>query len=196
MANGVGFDKRLLGIKKNAILLGCFHTRRTMEIPDVNIFFQSLEMRHKPTWLRDLELASMERSPMILHIRRGDYTGIKELGFLNMAYFESSVDELLKHDSGQPIWIFSDDFDYVNQNLRPDILESSKLIDYDKSDSVGNLEAMRLGSSYVLSNSTYSWWAASISRVQNPMVICPKNWFLTKPNPQDLLPPNWKVVSL
>jgi hypothetical protein len=55
-------------------------------------------------------------------------------------------------------------------------------------------EIMRLGSAYVIANSSFSYWAAMLSRTPNPLVIAPKPWFQGAESPNQILPANWATI--
>jgi hypothetical protein len=57
--------------------------------------------------------------------------------------------------------------------------------------SAETLELMRHGKGYVLSNSSFSWWAGALSHVDNASIICPTPWFERKNEPIDLIPKDW-----
>jgi hypothetical protein len=54
-----------------------------------------------------------------------------------------------------------------------------------------NFDALRLGRGYVIANSSFSWWAARLSRNQPCLVIAPKPWFVGVRDDKTLLPSTW-----
>jgi hypothetical protein len=51
------------------------------------------------------------------------------------------------------------------------------------------LHLMSIGSSYVIANSTFSWWAAKLSNSRQ--VIAPEPWFVGAKEPSQLIPDEW-----
>jgi glycosyltransferase involved in cell wall biosynthesis len=191
LSNGVGFDQRLRSVSNNSRLIGCFHTYRWADSVHVKEQLATLKLIKPPDWMSELIHLSKEERPNVVHIRRGDYDGIPELGFLNIDYFEEAMRRNLELNPKGKFWIFSDDFEFVRRELPHDLILLSRFIDNDPLNAGAHLELMRHGHTYVLSNSTFSWWGAFLSHQSNPSVICPRDWFATKSNPIDLLPESW-----
>jgi hypothetical protein len=57
------------------------------------------------------------------------------------------------------------------------------------------LEVMRFGAGYVIANSSFSWWAAFLSKKPDVEVIAPQPWFQGMDEPRDLIPPNWQRIE-
>jgi len=53
---------------------------------------------------------------------------------------------------------------------------------------------MRLGTGYVLSNSTFGWWAAYLARMEPKVVVVPDPWFKKIDEPLGLIPIGWTRI--
>ena len=144
-----------------------------------------------PKWLVDLKEVSVSEKPIVLHIRLSDYKNISELGILTDAYYRDALAMAVKDFPDSRIWLFTDEERLALRMLEELDCKNMRVINYDPRDSAANLEAMRFGLCFVLSNSTFSWWGASLAYAPNSKVFCPENWFKTKENPKDLIPQNW-----
>jgi hypothetical protein len=195
ISNGVGFDPRLVSGDEFKFIFGPFHTYRYLESESIRRFMCEMSPKVSPSWLNDLRIASAFEKPIVLHIRLADYKGIEELGILRADYFRNSLNRALKLFPESRVWLFSDEEDIALEILDSHIVSSIRVINYDKYDSAANLEAMRLGHCYVLSNSTFSWWGAYLSYFPNAKVFCPSNWFRTKQNPLFMIPNEWEMVD-
>lgn len=195
ISNGVGFDKHLSLIHDDSIMIGCFHSYKWVERGRTLEFMKSLRPTSTPPWLNELIDTARVDPPIIVHIRLGDYLQIPNLGHLNIDYFVAGLQECLNERPKAPIWVMSDDVVRVHELISDAIWENAKIIEVQDSDAVLNLEILRLGGSFVLSNSTFSWWGAILSRNVNPLVIVPENWFRVADNPTDIYPPRWKLVK-
>jgi hypothetical protein len=195
IAHGVGFDPRVNPLLVNRVLIGTFHSYKWVNQPNVLKQMRSLKMLNEPIWLTNLKASTEFSRPIIVHIRRGDYLAIRELGFLHEEYYRSGINLLASKYPEKPIWIFSDQLDGITKYIPSEFTDRIKIINFDQDDAVANLEAMRLGDAYVLSNSTYSWWAAMLSISMKPEVVCPSRWFRSKANPSMYIPGSWIQIS-
>jgi hypothetical protein len=176
-------------------MIGNFHSYRWLELGDARKLISDLELNSEPLWVSELAVAAITEKPIVLHIRLGDYMKIPELGILTPGYFENAISILRSQNNQSRIWLFSDDLETALRFIPIAEHRRLRLIDYDQDNSAANLQAMRLGTAYIISNSTFSWWGAYLSRTVSPTVICPERWTATKENPLDLIPPNWIQVS-
>jgi hypothetical protein len=138
---------------------------------------------------------SKTEKPIVLHLRLSDYKDIPELGILTKSYYQTSLAMAMKDFPSSRIWLFTDEERLALQLLEDFDCKEMRIINHDSADSAANLEAMRFGECFILSNSTFSWWGATLAYSPNAMVICPENWFKTKGNPKNLIPQNWIKVK-
>ena len=142
-------------------------------------------------------IAKSKSNPLIIHIRRGDYLVEKDFGVLHENYYrEAFLQFSTSHDfkSCNSIWVFSDDIEYARRviHLETD-LEREWISEIDGSASL-TLLAMSLGSTFIIANSTFSWWAAQLSR-DRLGVYYPGNWFKNIPVDERLFPHHWVAID-
>lgn len=196
LANGVGYfeDKEYFNSYKYYI--GCFHSFRWKERLDKTSQPFALTLRTFPVWLKDLELKYKNECVGIVHIRRGDYLRISNLGYLPLSYFEIQMRSALADNLVHDFLIFSDDPLYVQANLSDDLKAKCHFVDFDLSDASANLIAMSQGQYFILSNSTFSWWAAALAQGSSKTVVAPKWWYTDRRSPVDIHPPEWIKVEV
>jgi hypothetical protein len=136
-------------------------------------------------------------NPLIIHLRRGDYLAEQDFGVLHQNYYR---DAFLKFSTSEEftncksIWVFSDEINYARQVIDLDTdLEFEWISEIDGSASL-TLLAMSFGSSFIIANSTFSWWAAQLSR-NSPGVYYPQNWFRNIPVDVRLFPIRWIAID-
>ena len=93
------------------------------------------------------------------------------------------------------IWVFSDDIEGAKKLIPQEWASKVRWIGQVGSDATTTWHAMRLGSGYVIANSTYSWWAAYLAIRKDVKVVAPKPWFAGMEDPKDLIPPDWIQIS-
>lgn len=153
---------------------------------------------YAPTTKESLVLEEFKRRKFIsAHVRRGDYLQEKvqnHHGLTSARYFESSIETLRKSLGNLPAFIFTDSPEHVAIELA----NISNLVIVDQSDltEAGAIKAMSLGSSMVMSNSSFSWWSAYLmTRKKAGQVIAPKPWYANGDTPVGLLLPEWLALG-
>jgi hypothetical protein len=191
LSDGVGYDPRLMANTEAKCIIGPFHSYKYLDSPAVKESMRNILPKSFPKWLSELKEVSDTEKPIVLHVRLSDYKNISELGILTDAYYREALVLAVKDFPDSRIWLFTDEESLALRMLEDLDCKGMRVINYDPSDSAANLEAMRFGRCFVLSNSTFSWWGASLAYSPTKKVICPENWFKTKDNPKDLIPQNW-----
>lgn len=178
---------------RNSILVGYF------QVADYSQSFfkltREIQLIDNPE-LKNLIVKSNGR-PLIIHLRRGDYLAEKDFGVLHESYYRSAF---LRFSTSQEfkncnsIWVFSDDIEYAREVIQLDSeIECEWISDIGGSASL-TLLAMSLGSTFIIANSTFSWWAAQLSRSQLG-VYYPQNWFMNIPVDERLFPRHWVAID-
>jgi hypothetical protein len=130
-----------------------------------------------------------------VHVRLGDYKEEPNFGIPGIRYYHEAIRALYNSKVHSGIWLFSDEADLALNRVPTELLEVTKVFASVGGSDLATLVAMMQGSDYVIANSTYSWWAARLSRNQNARVAYPDPWFRTMPVPNQLIPPNWLPFS-
>lgn len=124
-------------------------------------------------------------APISVHIRGGDYLNLQSsFGLLSEEYFDIAITHAKrKFGLNNPVWIFTDDEDYVSGMVSkfsyPVRILSSRMT----GNSLSTFILMKNCSIHVIANSTYSWWAAYLSK-SSKAVYYPKPWFREMKSPK------------
>lgn len=132
-----------------------------------------VKFKIKPTPENQYYLDQIEEANSVgVHIRRGDYVSLG-LIVCSLKYYEYCIDLMSEKVQNPVFFIFSDDISWVKQNIHTD----KTLVFVDNKN--GAPEDMQLLSSckhFIMSNSTFSWWSAFLSKNESKIVISPKYW--------------------
>ena len=114
-------------------------------------------------------------------------------GLLSSEYYNSSLKFILENSSANysRVLVFSDDIDKAKKLFSK--IEVSLPVQFAESPENSSEETLMLMSqshALVVSNSTFSWWAAQIGN-KSKFVVCPSKWFRDMLDPEDLIPPEW-----
>ncbi len=132
-----------------------------------------------------------------VHFRRGDYTRAfsGDIGMLGLDYYERALQRVRERSPQATLYLFSDDIEAVAREFHPPgphvfVRCVQAWHSYDK------IRLMALCDHLVIANSTFSWWAAWLSRSPDKLVIAPDPWFANSPNDTtDLVPASWTRLS-
>ena len=137
--------------------------------------------------LKDLK----KDKPLVIHVRRGDFLRAenRSLGVLSKEYF-AKIAEL---NPDRSIWVFSDS---PPENL----IEFKKIKGVTRivappaeADPIDSLLLMASADVLGISNSTFSWWAGTLSSPDSKIYV-PDKWFERRSDPIDLIPLNWHRI--
>lgn len=188
------FEPSLLELSDDRYLWGYFQSERYFKDARDTIL-KDLRVR-EPMNEANLMVANriQEERSVCLHVRRGDYITNKGanriLGVDLTDYYRRSVKLLNARHDGCHYFIFSDEPDWVRNNL--DIGREYTVVDVNSPDRPEqDLRLMSLCKHFIIANSSFSWWGAWLSTNSDKTVIAPKQWFLDDRNVQDRCPEDW-----
>ena len=193
--NDLGFDDKL-DLSEPAIFLGYFQTYVYAESPKVLEIVSSIRPKNESERYKQVKEEILKTNPLLAHVRLTDYLQEDKFGIPSKNYYRNAIEKICKKMDYKDLWIFSDDIglagkylDGVSENLRIVLFDETEFSDIE----VWNL--MRHFSGYVISNSTFAWWAAFLRGNQNAPVYAPQPWFRSMNDPKRLLPEDWIRVS-
>jgi hypothetical protein len=131
-----------------------------------------------------------------IHIRRGDFLNAENINLFGdvctKKYFEKAVG-LIESKVGNPqFFVFSNDLTWVKENLA--INNVTYVSCNSGKDSWKDMYLMSLCKHNIISNSTFSWWAAWLNKNANKIVISPSR-FLKDDKLTDVYPDSWIKIS-
>lgn len=193
------FESRLLSRKTKCIYLnGHWMSERYFvdESEDIRRDFTFKKSIIKPAQ----EIMSLIRNTnsVCIQVRRGDYvsnaTVAKVHGLSSKEYFTKGI-EYIESRVRQPYYfIFSDDIEWCvdNFNFLNNVFFVEKEISAYNATNSDVLQLMTLCKHFVISNSTFGWWASWLGSYESKIVLAPLNWFKDPSiDAKDVCPPGW-----
>ena len=169
-------------------------------------FFKDVEAEVRQAFAFDMSKANAESGALAksiaqnpnavsLHVRRGDYMDpkfYKRYGTVcPLSYFQSAVEDMLNHVPGAHFYLFSDDVEWVRQNIR---LPRATVVDCNRgADSWQDMMLMSLCKHNIICNSTFSWWGAWLNANPEKRVIAPARWMADVELPY-IIPETWNRI--
>ena len=128
-----------------------------------------------------------------IHIRRGDYTKFTNHLVCTIDYYKKGMKILKEKFPDIQFFIFSDDINWVKENIK---------FDYDVNYVEGNnpnyeeLRLMYTCKHFVISNSSFSWWAQYLSNNKDKVVVAPSKWFNNSNQVSDIMMDEWIKIDV
>lgn len=128
-----------------------------------------------------LDLDSVALLPSCgVHVRRGDYvsdTGAAEtLGTQPLAYYRSAMARMKERGIDRFV-VYTDDREWVANNL---LAENVQLAP--EGSATSDFLGLASSKAVVMSNSSFSWWAAFLASRRGVEILGPANWFNSERN--------------
>lgn len=165
--------------KKNIFLSGNFESSQYFnEIRDVLIeeFKPVYALKKQNSYLYT---RICESNSICITIRRGDFFS-KDNIFNDLFrvcdnnYYERAIEKMKTLVENPQFIVFSDDIEWCKKNVsfpKNTLFESGKDPVYEK------LRLMYSCKHFIISNSTFSWWAQYLSTYKDKIIISPSKWF-------------------
>lgn len=149
----------------------------------------------------DLNIAGLhevkDNNSISVHVRRGDYLNKQVLAFHGICsrnYYEKAIDLMNKKHPGAIFFFFSDDPEWVKQEL-VQLTTNYRVIEGNSGrDSWKDMLLMSNCKHHIIANSSFSWWGAWLNNDLKKTVVAPRQWFseFNQMNTTaDLLPAGW-----
>lgn len=140
-----------------------------------------------------------ESNSVCLHIRRGDYTNShysKTLQICNYEYYKKAMEYIAKNVKNPIFFIFSnshEDHEWIKKNYKFDYPTIN--VDFDNQD-YEELKLMYCCKHFILSNSSFSWWAQYLAKNKDKIIVAPSKWHLNGVDATDIYMKNWHIVDV
>lgn len=182
-------------VAKNTIYIGYFQSYKYLITDDIKADLMNLitcEFEETQKFYKKLR---ENTNPLVVHIRLGDYLNESNFGIVSSEYYKAAIQREFKTELYDSIWLFSDELNHALDMIPIEFKPKVRLVGEAQNSSAATLEIMRLGKGFVIGNSTYSWWGATLSRTPNARVTAPTPWFKGMPEPRELIPPHWERIQ-
>lgn len=160
----------------NIIFYGSFECEKFFEKYKDNISQMFTPIHKEILENKNLYEIIRNTNSVCVTIRRGDFLLDKlkkQFYICTPEYFEKAIDVMNKKIKEPQYIVFSDDVEWCKKNMnfpKGTLYESGKDPVWEK------IRLMYNCKNFIISNSTFSWWAQYLSRNKNKIVIAPKKW--------------------
>lgn len=196
----IGFDKELMRADLKAkYLRGYFQSWKYFEHLRKTGLPTSVSLKSPSLWYLDLAQKAMHVAPVMVHVRRGDYSQVSDsFGLLSTGYYKNALDLLAGKAKIENVWVISDQIEeakiLLEHYLGDQAFEVEWISPPDGTDPAESLMLMSHADSLVIANSTFSWWGARLGDARRE-IVAPSPWFKGMAEPRDLIPAEWSRVQ-
>ena len=112
-----------------------------------------------------------------VHMRRGDYVQDNYFVPMSSDYFDRASQHINSQIEAPHFFIFSDDPEWCKNNVSLNGMHTVVDFETDKIKYKEDLQLMASCEHFIMSASSFSWWAVWLSNRKNKITIAPKMWF-------------------
>lgn len=183
-------------ISDNMVIDGHFQSKKYFDNykEEIRIMFKC----NKKLNLKNLELLEKikNENAVCIHIRRGDFLLEKNKIFniCNKDYYFNAIKLIEEKISNPVFYIFSnnsDDLNWIKENY--EFTKKMNFVDLHNSD-VEELTLMSNFNYFIISNSTFSWWAQYLAN--SKLVIAPSRWLNNNEAWTELYDDSWLLINV
>ncbi|GAA3782737.1 alpha-1,2-fucosyltransferase [Corallibacter vietnamensis] len=133
-----------------------------------------------------------QTNSVCVHMRRGDYVQNNYFVPMSSDYFEKASTYINDHIKDPHFFIFSDEPQWCIDNIKMDANFTVVDFETEKIKYKEDLQLMASCQHFIMSASSFSWWAVWLSGVKNKITIAPKQWFADQSiDVSDLVGSDW-----
>jgi hypothetical protein len=158
-----------------------------------------LQFKNEELFNSEELVANMRNTNSVcIHLRRNDYVtseyNLSIHGVCSDDYYFRALEILKLKQIELQIYVFSDDLNAADSFINK-IGSGVNVSRLTKGNHLTDFYLMQQCKYYIIANSTFSWWAAWLSKSENKIVFAPQKWFADESkNIKDLFPVNWQIL--
>lgn len=160
--------------------------KKNFELKNIPVKRTVLDMRNK----------ILNCNSVCLHIRRGDYLKYPRFQVCTEEYYQQAISYFKKQYSDSVFFIFSNghsDIEWIKKNYN----FSASIVWVDlRNNEEEDFYLMQCCKHFIISNSTFSWWAAYLSNNKDKKVIAPYPWIRGDEYQDDIYEESWIKINV
>lgn len=118
----------------------------------------------------------------------------KKYSKVKTEYYIKAINYFMQKEQNVCFFVFSDNLEWAKKVMKS-VKSNQNYIIVDTGSDIEDFELMKNCKHFIISNSTFSWWASYLSNYINKRVIYPSLWFNQKfTQPINLFPDSWTSI--
>jgi len=193
-----GFDESITKVNGNIYLRGFWQSWKYFSDIRPQLQREFTVRSAIPERDKEMEAQISDSQSICIHIRRGDYVSNPEtakiFGTCTIDYYRSAVELIRARIENPRFFVFSDDPDWCESNFASYAHCTFSRPSPDRLPAL-DLRLMTMCRHFILSNSTFGWWAAWLAAAPAKTVVAPQNWYRAGWTTKDLFPREWILLQ-
>ena len=161
---------------RNIVFYGSFESEKYFEQFRNDILKMFIPKENEKSENKELYNIIENTNSICVTIRRGDFLidkFKKDFYICTPDYFKKAICKMNEVIEKPQYIVFSDDVDWCKNNMN---FPENTMYESGKDEIWEKIRLMYSCKHFIISNSTFSWWAQYLSRNENKIVIAPKIW--------------------
>ena len=188
-------ESKKIALRSENLFVGYFQNTDWMLDTTVTEKMRKLRLVDESNFKNSTVILNPNVRRLLIHIRKGDYSAEKKFGILPRKYYELSYREIIRRSEFDELWVFSNDETYAREIIEGLTDLSPYYVPTDSFSPAETLQLMRFFDGYIISNSTFSWWAATLRENLDAPVMAPFPWFKAKRIEKSFFPADWNKID-
>lgn len=158
-----------------------------------NFMLKKIPEKRRVLDMRDMILNC---NAICLHIRRGDYLKYPRFQVCTEYYYQEAISYFKQNFSNPVFFVFSNthsDIEWIKKNYK--LSASIVWVDLQNNEEE-DFYLMQCCKHFILSNSTFSWWAAYLSKNKEKKVVAPYPWIRGDEYQDDIYEESWIKINV
>lgn len=187
-----GYIKLEKSLSKNKVMIGYYQSINYFN-KNKAVIVNELKVKDKVLDKNKKLIDEIKKcNSVCVHIRRGDYVGsIHQV--CNTDYYLKAIKVMETKIKNPHFYIFSDDIEWVKKNI-----DFGNDVTYIEGNNP-NYEELRLMytcKNFIISNSSFSWWAQYLTDNKKRITIAPSKWFKNANQKVDIYEDDWILIDV
>lgn len=188
------YDNNFLKAQHTVFLKGYWMSHKYFQAHEDVIKKDFTIRKHLVEHLEPLANEMRSRNSVAVHIRctdRKDAANLLLYGEIPKSYFEAGVEYINEKKGNLHLYIFSDDIELAKKYV-PEGYDCTYVSRHITKNTIEDMYLMTQCKNAVITNSTFSWWAAYLNRHDDKIIVVPERWYNIAPfNYSDIYYPGW-----
>lgn len=195
----LAYDEQILRLAGNLYLEGYWQSEKYFEGISDKLRAEVVVVTAPTRENREMASRIQSRPSASIHVRLGDYASdpvtTNVHGTLSPDYYERAVAHVLDIQPETHFFVFSDEPQRAAQRVGLPASKITTVSINDASRGFEDLRLMSLADYHIIANSSFSWWAAWLTKNHEGTVVAPLRWFRDeRRDASTILPAGWLAL--